>query len=129
MSVAHARPDFTAHTRAVRASFPEVAAELRDVLGARLVAYLGSVRETRAVHQWADGSRDPSEDVKQRLRVALQVALTLAGAESKEIAQSWFQGLNPQLDDRSPAWLLREGDINEVGPGVIAAARAFLVGG
>lgn len=129
MAIAHSRLDFTAHTRAVRASFPEVVADLRDVLGARLVAYLGSVRETRAVNQWADGSRDPSDDVKQRLRVALQVALTLAGAESKELAQAWFQGLNPQLDDRSPAWLLREGDIDEFGPGVIAAARAFLVGG
>ncbi len=39
------------------------------------------------------------------------------------------QGLNPQLDDRSPARLLREGDIDETGPEVIAAERAFLVGG
>jgi len=38
-------------------------------------------------------------------------------------------GLNPQLDDRSPARLLREGEIHEVGPEIVAAARAFVVGG
>jgi hypothetical protein len=129
MSVAQSRPDFAAHTKAVRATFPEVVAELRAVLGARLVAYLGSVNETRAVRQWADGDRAPGEDVRQRLRVALQVALPLADTESPQIAQAWFQGLNPQLDDRSPARILREGDLEEVGPAVIAAARAFLIGG
>ena len=129
MPVAYARPDLVAHTRAIRASFPEVASELRELLGARLVAYLGSVQETRAVHQWADATRTPSEETQQRLRVALQVALTIASAESARIAQAWFQGLNPQLEDRSPARLLRDGELQEVGPAVIAAARAFLVGG
>ena len=129
MAVTHPRPDFAAHTKTIRASFPEVATELRDVLGARLVAYLGSVRETRAVRQWAEGSREPSADVQNRLRVALQVALTIAASESPQIAQAWFQGLNPQLDDRSPARLLREGEVDEVGPEVITAARAFLIGG
>lgn len=51
MAVTHARPDFEAHSKAVRASFPDLVVQLRDVLGARLVAYLGSVRETRAVNQ------------------------------------------------------------------------------
>lgn len=125
----HARPDFAAHTRSVRASFPEVVAELRTLLGARLVAYLGSVQETRAVHQWAAGVREPSEQTQQRLRIAMQVALTLAERESSQVAQAWFQGLNPQLDDRSPARMLRDGELDEVGPAVIAAARAFLIGG
>ncbi len=129
MTVAHARPDFLAHTRAIRASFPEVADELRDLLGARLVAYLGSVQETRAVHQWVDATRTPSDETQQRLRVALQVALTIASAESARITQAWFQGLNPELEDRSPARLLRDGELHEVGPAVIAASRVFLAGG
>jgi hypothetical protein len=49
--------------------------------------------------------------------------------QTSEVARAWFQGLNPQLDDRSPARLLREGDVDEIGPEVIAAERAFLVGG
>jgi hypothetical protein len=129
MAVTDSRPGFTAHTLAVRSTFPEVAQALRELLGPQLVAYLGSVRETRAVHQWADGAREPSNAVQQRLRVALQVAAMLAQAESPRIAQAWMQGLNPQLDDRSPARLLRDGDVDEVGPAVIGAARAFLVGG
>src|SRR3954447_8793224 len=129
MAVADSRPGLAAHTLAVRSTFPEVVETLRDLLGPQLAAYLGSVRETRAVHQWADGTREPSAAVQQRLRVALQVAAMLAEAESPRIAQAWLQGLNPQLDDRSPARLLREGDLDKVGPAVIGAARAFLVGG
>ena len=45
------------------------------------------------------------------------------------MTQAWFQGLNPQLEDRSPARLLREGDLDAVGPEVIGAARAFLADG
>ncbi len=124
-----ARPDYEAHVRATRSTLPEVVREVRDILGARLCAYLGSVKETRAVHQWADGSRRPNADVERRLRTALQAAAPIAAADSAAVAQAWFQGLNPQLDDRSPLRLLREGDLDEVGPDVIAAARAFLSGG
>jgi len=88
----------------------------------------GSVRETRAVSRWAGGTREPSAEVQNRLRVALQIAVTIAASETPRIAQAWFQGLNPQLDDRSPARLLREGDIDEVGPAAITAAHAFLIG-
>ncbi len=129
MAATAARPGLAAHTLAVRSTFPEVVASLRELLGPRLVAYLGSVRETRAVHQWAEGTRAPADAVQLRLRVALQVASMLAAAEGPRTAQAWMQGLNPQLEDRSPARLLREGELQEVGPAVIGAARAFLVGG
>ncbi len=123
------RPDYDAHARATRSAFPEVVREVRDILGARLCAYLGSVKETRAVHQWAAGSRAPSAEVQRRLRVTLQAAAPIAAADSAAVAQAWFQGLNPQLDDCSPAHLLREGDLDEIGPAVIGAARSFLAGG
>ena len=124
-----ARPDYDAHARATRSAFPEVVRELRDILGPRLCAYLGSVKETRAVHQWAEGSRAPSATVQRRLRVALQATAPIAAADSAAVAQAWFQGLNPQLDDRSPAHLLREGELDEIGPAVIGAARSFVAGG
>jgi hypothetical protein len=113
----------------MRAEFVAVVMELRAVLGARLVAYIGGVRETRAVHQWADGDRQPSQEIRRRLRLALQIAGTIVQTDDRATAQAWFQGLNPQLDDHSPARLLREGDIDEVGPAVAAAARAFVAGG
>ena len=128
-AVSSARPDYVAHERAIRATFPEVVAQLRSILGAKLCAYLGSVKETRAVNEWADGTRAPSDETQQRLRFALRVALAITDTDGPEVTRAWFQGLNPQLDDRSPARLLREGDLAEVGPAVIAAERAFLIGG
>lgn len=126
---ATARPDYAAHARAVRAGLPEVADALRFILGARLCAYIGSVKETRAVNEWAQGSRIPSSDVQRRLRLALQVAQTIADTDGVEVTRAWFQGLNPQLEDRSPACLLREADLDEIGPEIVAAERAFLVSG
>jgi len=113
----------------MRAPFSEVADELRELLGARLAAYIGGVTETRAVREWAEGARTPGNEIQQRFRVALQLALLLNDSDGREVTQAWFQGLNPQLDDRSPARLLREGTLEETGPQVLAAARAFLVGG
>lgn len=124
------RPELRAHERAMREPFDVVVQELRELLTPRMVAYLAGVRETRAVHQWADGTRDvKSADVEDRLRLALQIALLLNEADAPRVVQAWFQGLNPHLDDRSPARLLREGELDEVGPLVLAAARAFQVGG
>ena len=61
-----ARPDYAAHIRAVRSSFPEVVAALREVLGLKLCAYLGSVKETRAVNEWAEGIREPDGNAAMR---------------------------------------------------------------
>ncbi len=124
-----ARPDYAAHAQAVRAGLPDVVVSLRSILGARLCAYLGSVKETRAVNEWAEGMRIPSAETQRRLRLALQVAQTIADADGAEVARAWFQGLNPHLEDRSPARLLREGDIDEVGPEIVAAERVFLLNG
>lgn len=61
--------------------------------------------------------------------MALQIAVFMAEHDTPSVAQAWFQGLNPQLDDRSPARLLRDEDLDEIGPEVLAAARVFVVGG
>jgi len=88
------------------------------------------VKETRAVHEWAKGIRDPKDpELEKRLRLVLRIAYLIAEHDRPEVAQAWFQGLNPQLDDRAPAYLLREGDVSDVGREVLAAARAFIVGG
>ncbi len=104
----------------------ELVTSLRDLLGAKLVAYLGGVKETRAVRQWADGTRDiANPTVAERLRLAYRAASMISQRDSKEVAQAWFQGLNPFLDDRAPARLLRDGDLESDGARVIAAARQF----
>jgi hypothetical protein len=122
--------DLQAFTASIRASFEHVVKDVSGILGPKLVAYIGGVTETRAVQQWAAGHREPKNpDLEKRLRLAAQLARLIAGTDGDGVAQAWFQGLNPQLGDRSPARLLREGDINDVGPKLLAAARAFVSGG
>jgi hypothetical protein len=121
-----AKPDLDAYNNAMSMTTAELVTALRDLLGAKLVAYLGKVKETRAVRQWADGTRSIANPIDvDRLRVAYRAAAVITARDSSEIAQAWFQGLNPLLDDRSPARILREGDLEEVGPQVLTAARQF----
>ena len=119
----------TCRAEAIRLAFPELVSKLQDLLTARLVAYIGSVGETRAVRQWAEGSRKPQGDVARRLRETYALALCISREEDIEATQAWFQGLNPLLDDAAPARLLREGDLDKVGPMVIRAERHFLAEG
>lgn len=83
------------------------------------------MKETRAVRQWAEGVRVPSGEVVLRVRTAYHAAALLREKDSVAVVQAWFQGMNPRLNDVSPARLLREGEPAEVGPLVLAAARAF----
>lgn len=124
------RPGLQAHAQATRLDTAVVVKALRDLLGAKLVAYLGGVQETRAVRQWAEGTRAVQDKTdERRLRLAYQAGTLIAEGDSAEVVQAWFQGLNPQLEDRSPARLLREGDLDEVGPLILAAARSFVATG
>lgn len=120
-----ATPGLRAYEASVRSDVTELVSELRELLGAKLVAYLGSVSETRAVRQWADGDRKPPAAVVRRLRLAYQVAGLLAERDQPRVIQAWFQGMNPQLDDWAPARMIREGSPDDVGTRILAAARAF----
>ena len=126
MTTANPRPDLAAYNDAARMTQPELVTALRTLLGAKLVAYLGKVKETRAVRQWADGARTINNETDlERLRIAYRAARLIAERDTPAVAQAWFQGLNPILDDRPPALLLREGELTDVGPKVLAAARQF----
>ena len=125
MTTGTARGDLRAHQESVSLSVPQIVSRLRDLLGATLVAYLGEVKETRAVAQWAAGDRAPSNAVTTRLRTTYQAAALLREKDSAGVVQAWFQGMNPQLEDLAPARVLREQPLDQAGPAVIAAARAF----
>ena len=123
-----ARPDLMAHREATTNAFPEVVRQLADILGKKLTAYIGGVKDVRAVDRWIDGS-GPYKDADVRLRFAFQVAKTLREHDQKRVVQAWFTGLNPELDDRVPIRLIREEDLDTAGPEVLRAARSFLAGG
>ncbi|MBG6060140.1 hypothetical protein IWX89_003613 [Cryobacterium sp. MP_M3] len=53
----------------------------------------------------------------------------LMDRESASTVASWFQGMNPELHDVSPARVLREQELETAGPAVLAAARSFVAFG
>lgn len=127
---APSRPDLVAYDQSIRMDTSVMVKELLGLLGPRLVAFLGGVQETRAVHEWAEGTRQiRTAGVVDRLRVSYQIARLISASDDAQVAQAWLQGLNPKLGDRSPARMLRDGDLEEVGPEVLAAARDFVAAG
>jgi hypothetical protein len=118
--------DVRAHRTSIKGSISSVTEQLTEILGAQLVAYIGSVKETRAVREWIAGTRVPRGDAAQRLRLAYRVAKCIADSDGIDTAQAWFQGLNPLLGNVSPARLIRTGNLNTDGPRIIEAEKSFL---
>jgi hypothetical protein len=123
------RPDLAAHRRAIQASFAEIVAELAGILGKKLTAYIGGVKDTRVVDRWIQEGVEPYRNADRRIRLAYQIARTLNEHDSPRVVQAWFLGLNPELQDRTPIRLLRDEDPEKVGPELLNAMRAFLAGG
>ena len=122
------RPGLLAHRESLSLKFPELVSRLGEAIGRKLTAYVAGVKDTRAVERWISGSQ-PYGEVEPRLRLTFQVVRTLLEHDTPEVVQAWLMGVNPELGDRVPLRLLREGDLVVVAPEVLAAARAFIAGG
>ncbi len=126
-SAALPRPDLAAHREALTLPWPEVVKRLTEVLGRKLTAYVAGVKDVRGLDRWINGT-EPYGDVGERLRFTYQVVRTLSQHDSPRVVQSWFTGVNPELGDRVPLRLLRDGDLATVAPEILGAARAFIAG-
>lgn len=115
-----------AYNDSIRRPTPQIVNDLRHVLGAKLVAYVAGVSETRTVREWAEASRRPTSAAENRLRLAHRIATLIGQSEGQAVVPTWFQGMNPQLGDRSPARVLREDGVEAAGSRVLAAANAFV---
>jgi hypothetical protein len=122
------RPGLLAHRESLNLSFVDLVSRLADAIGRKLTAYVAGVKDVRAVERWISGSQ-PYGEVESRLRLTFQVVRTLLDHDSPQVIQAWLMGVNPELGDRVPLRLLREGDLVVVAPEVLAAARAFIAGG
>ncbi len=122
------RPDLAAHRESLRLPITEIVSQLVAILGRKLTAYIAKVKDVRAVDRWIAGG-EIYGDAEQRLRFAFQVARTLREQDTPAVVQAWMTGVNPELGDRVPLRLMREGDLNIVGAEILRAARAFLAGG
>jgi hypothetical protein len=116
-----------AHRQATTASVRDVAAFLQDILSRRLTAYIAGVRDAKTVTRWVNGEITQIRDyeAEQRLRTAYEIAQLLLIEESPRTVRAWFIGLDPSLDDVSPAEAIVEGRLREA----LVAARAFLAAG
>ena len=110
------------------ATVPKIVDDLRVALGAKLVAYIAGVSETRTVRAWAEASRRPTPAAEDRLRLAHRIVTLISQSEGEAVVSTWFQGMNPQLEDRSPARVLHEDSFDEAGARVLAAANASSAG-
>lgn len=121
------RPDLATYEAMLRMDDADLARGVRDLLGATLTAYIAGVDETRTVRDWAEGTRAIGiSAVRSRLQTAYRAACLIADRNSPRVAQAWFQGLNPALDDVAPARMLLEADgQDDAGARVLAAARQF----
>jgi hypothetical protein len=68
-TVPASRPDLAAHREALRLPIPEIVKHLVSLMGRKFTAYVGGVRDVRAVDRWMNGSELYS-DAEQRLRFA-----------------------------------------------------------
>jgi len=119
------RPDLFAHREALRLPATAVVAKLVEIVGRKLTAYIGGVKDARAVDRWIVGG-EIYGDAESRLRFAFQVARTLSEHDSPAVAQAWLTGVNPELGDRVPLRLMRENEIDEVASAILSAVRPYL---
>lgn len=120
-----ARPDHvqrTAHADSVHIGQADLIEALRSKLGTKLVAFIAD-RDPSTISRWSSGP-EVGEDALLPLRIAYQIVKMLESVEADATIRAWFLGMNPQLDDLSPAEALHNGSNREA----LAAARAFLTG-
>lgn len=120
-AVPRARMASAAHARAVELSISDITGALQSQLGQALLRVIVG-RDARTLTRWANATVKPPHATEQLLRDTFQVVDLLTSADSGDVARAWFMGMNPQLDDESPAEALSTGRARDV----MAAARAFV---
>ena len=113
-----------AHAHSVQDPLAEIVLFLKEHLGASLVGFIAGA-DTRNVNRWANSEVTPREAAQRRVRAAYQVYKLLEPYEAPQTIRAWFMGMNPQLDDASPAEVIA-GDRSR---DALVAARAFASGG
>jgi hypothetical protein len=118
---------YEAQRRTVNAAPAAMAGHLQSLFGQRVTAFITGVDDPKTVGRWIRGQA-PQESHCRRLQDAFHVLSLLEIAESPQVARAWFLGMNPDLDDQSPAAVLAD-DASTGGQRVMRAARNYLARG
>ena len=81
---------------------------LEVTLGPRLTAFAVGVSQTQ-LGRVAHGEGEPGPDAERRIRNVYEATWFMAVNDGPGTAHDWLTQPNPELDDRAPAELLREG--------------------
>jgi hypothetical protein len=83
------------------------------MLGTDLTGYIGGAADRQRidahVEAWLAAGEDLDVGIRQRLLVAYLITVMLTRAMPEHEAREWLRDVNPALDNRSPAFLIREG--------------------
>jgi uncharacterized protein (DUF2384 family) len=86
-----------------------VAEWLEVTLGMKLTAFAVGCSASE-ITRWAHGDDEPAPTTEKRLRNLYAVAWFKVVNDGGGTAQEWLVQPNPELDNRTPAEMLREGD-------------------
>lgn len=81
---------------------------LEVTLGSRLTAFAVGVSPAD-IARFASGDEAPIEEIERRLRNLYRATWFVASTDGPGTAHDWLMAPNPQLEDRAPAELLRDG--------------------
>jgi hypothetical protein len=87
------------------ANWSRVLKQARDVFGDRLTAVI-LTGERQPVFDFGALTRTTQSN-RGALTAALDIARGLLELESKSTVQAWYVGMNPMLEDRAPALVVR----------------------
>lgn len=106
--------------------------EVVRILGSRLVAYITGQPSTSEIHAWL-GKAEIDEGSLKRLEILEKMTTKLGQAgDGNRMLQAWFLGMNPTLNNVSPARLIREQPADQLDnpafhSDLMAAVSNFLV--
>jgi hypothetical protein len=115
------------HRAATRASLQDMASVLVHVLGRVLVAGIVGVRNAKTISRWASGDVTSIRDrySEERLLALYQIVILMREYEADDTIRAFMIGMNPTLDDSSPAMTIRNGQFKDA----LGAAKVLITGG
>ncbi len=102
----------------------DVADFRQEVLSRRLVAYVAGVKDAKTVSRWAKGEVGSRAGRARGVFGRRTKSRSFGAVRFAPGWKAWFIGLNPQLDDESPAEAIREERLKEA----MNAGLAFVAG-
>jgi hypothetical protein len=126
-----AEPDFrkTAQEALETTPFAQRVAFLNEALTPRLVAFCCGINETKSVRGWAEGAPFAYQSLKDQLEPRIDctfyIVKLLSNFDSFKTIRAWFMGMNPELNDDSPASTIAWGRFHDAKE----AATAYITNG